>query len=82
MYKNLVCILCWKKHEFTHMSLYRDEIGQPPLHLPTHIMEEKLKILGRNHKFGEIKSFYPLFSCILQTFIVITLNRTAMFWLQ
>ena len=34
------------------------------------------------HKFEEIINFYPVFSCILQTFIAITLNRTAMFWLR
>ena len=61
---------------------YRDEILQPPLSLPTHMMEGKLKIFGRNYKFEEIISCYSIFSCILQTFIAITLNRTAMFWLR
>ena len=60
---------------------YRDEILQPPLSLPTHMMEGKLKIFGRNYKFEEIISCYSIFSCILQTFIAITF-RTAMFWLR
>ena len=48
---------------------YHDDILEPPFRLPAYIMEGKLKILGRNHKFEEIISLYPIFLCILKTFI-------------
>ena len=47
-------------------------------------MAVRLKILDTYPKPEEIISFYPQFSgiCRLYTVLVITLNRTAMFWLR
>ena len=48
---------------------YRDEILQPPLHLPTCIMEGRVKILETYAKSEEIISFYPHIFVHLQTII-------------
>ena len=40
---------------------YRDEMLQLPLHLSTHIMEGRVKILETYPKSEEIISFYPNF---------------------
>ena len=64
---------------------YYDEILQPPLCLSAHIMEVRVKILETYPKSEEIRSFYPQFSgiCRIHTVLaVITLCRTAMFWLR
>ena len=52
---------------------YRDKILQPPLRLPTHIMEGRVKILETYPKYEEIISFFPYFrpfaDCYIYLFI-------------
>ena len=63
---------------------YSYEILQPPLSLSAHIIEGRLKIMGKSPKSEEIISFYSILFVHFADFYYIanTLTRTAMFWLQ
>ena len=58
-----------------------DEILKLPLHLSTHIMQGRVKILETYPKSEEVINCYPHVFVYLQTFSD-TLSRTAMFWLR
>ena len=49
---------------------YHDKILKTPLRLPTHMMEERVKMLEAYPTSEEIVSFYPICFCAFADFIV------------
>ena len=60
---------------------YCDDIIQPPLHLSTHIMEARVRIL-ETYKNSEEISFYHIFLCICRLLQWLCWAETVMYWLQ